>query len=251
MVWLFHSFFFQPLFNVLVAIYNFLPNHDLGLSIIILTILVKAALFPISWKQIKAQKEMQDIQPHLEEIKARYKDDKQALMQAQVELFKQHKINPLSSCLPVLVQLPFLIAIYWVFINGLRDQSLNDLYSFVQNPGHLNSSFLGIMTLTTTHTLVLPIIAGAMQFVQTWMLNTKRPPKVAGSKDEDFAVIMNRQMMVVMPLMTVWIGYQFPAGLALYWLTNTVITVGQQLAFLRHGKNKAAAIEVLPPAPAQ
>ena len=251
MIWFFTTVFYQPLFNLLVWIYDLLPNHDLGLSIIILTVLVKLALFPVSWMQIKAQKELQDIQPKLTELKERFKNDKQGLAQAQMELFQAHKINPLASCFPVIIQLPFLIAIARVFYSGIGDEGLSLLYPFVHNPEHLSSSFLGILNLTDTHTLILPIIAGILQGLQTWMLTAKaqRPPKVPGSRDEDLTVIMNRQMLFIMPVMTAFAGYRFAAGLSLYWLVNIVITVIQQLIFLRqNGGAKTDTLEVLPPA---
>ena len=252
MLYILYVIFYQPLYNLLVLIYNLLPNHDLGLAIIILTLVVKAALFPISWKQIQSQKSLQDMQPKLDELKRKFKDDKQAQMQAQVQLFQEHKINPLSSCLPILIQLPFLIAIYRVFIAGLGDSGLSGLYPFIHNPGHLNTMLFGLVDLTKTGTFVLPIAAGLLQGLQVWMLNTKRPPKVAGAQDEDMAVIMNRQMMVIMPIMTAFIGYRLPCGLALYWMVNVLITVAQQLVFLRkHGKKTVVAgVEVRPPAPA-
>ncbi len=235
---IFNQIFYQPLFNLLIVIYSFVPGNDLGIAIILLTLLVKLVLAPLSWKQIVAQKAMQDLQPKLEEIKKEHKDDKQALMQAQMKLFQENKINPLSSCLPLLVQLPFLIALYYVFVNGLKQNNLSLLYSFVPHPATLNTTFAGFLSLTETKNIVLALITGAAQFFQAKMLMTKKPPQVPGSKDETFATMLNQQMLYVMPAFTALIVYQFPAGLGLYWLTQSVLSVAQQHLFLRFQKTK-------------
>ncbi|MBI4272583.1 membrane protein insertase YidC [Candidatus Uhrbacteria bacterium] len=230
---IFNQIFYQPLFNLLIVIYSFVPGNDLGVAIILLTVLVKLILAPLSWKQIVAQKALQDLQPKLEEIKKEHKDDKQALMQAQMKLFQEHKINPLSSCLPLLVQLPFLIALYYVFVNGLKTESFSMLYGFVPHPETLNTTFFGFLSLTETKNILLAIVTGAAQFWQAKMLMTKKPPKVPGSKDETFATMLNQQMLYVMPAFTALIVYQFPSGLGLYWLTQSVLSVAQQHLFLR------------------
>ncbi|MBI4253108.1 membrane protein insertase YidC [Candidatus Uhrbacteria bacterium] len=229
---LFTAVFYQPLLNLLIWTYNILPNHDLGLSIIILTILVKLALYPLSWKQLESQKQLQDIQPKIEALKAQYKDDKQGLAQAQMKFFKEEKINPLSSCLPLLVQLPFLIALFYVFTNGLKDEGYaNLLYPFIQNPGTLNHTFLGLFSLSQSQNIILAVIVGGIQFWQSKLMIAKRPPKVPGSKDEDMAAVMSKQMMFFMPIITGVMTYQFPSGLGLYWFFQTVLAIGQQYLF--------------------
>jgi len=229
---IFTSAFFQPLFNLLVIIYNLVPGQDLGVTIILLTIAVKVILTPLSWKQLAAQEALKALQPKLEELKKQYKDDKQGMVQAQMKLFTEHKINPLSSCLPLLVQLPFLIALYYVFINGLKGESLGLLYPFVSRPAELHESFLGILTLTEGKNVFLALVTGALQFWQAKMLSTKKPPEVKGSKDETFATAMNQQMLYVMPAFTALIVYQFPSGLGLYWLTQTAFGIIQHYMFL-------------------
>ena len=145
-----------------------------------------------------------------------------------MKLYKEEKVNPLSSCLPLLLQLPFLIAIYQVFINGLHAENLRWLYPFIQNPGSLQSVAFGFLDLSKA-SIVLAVITGATQYWQTKMLATARPPKaMPGAKDEDMAAIMNRQMQIMMPAMTVIIGISLPSGLVLYWLATTVLTIAQQ-----------------------
>jgi len=201
-------------------------------------------LFPLSWKQLKGQQAMQDIQPKLEAMKIQYKDDADGLRLAQMKFFQEEKINPLSSCLPLFIQIPFLFAIYYVFISGLSSTNFSELYPFVANPGTLNPTFLGWFSLTELAVkqnplvinwglVILPVLAGLAQFWQAKMMYTKRPPKVPGSQDEDFAAVFNQQMLYFAPGMTMVFGCIFPVGLALYWLVNTIMSVGQQFVFLR------------------
>lgn len=229
---IFTTLFYQPLLNLLIWIYTILPNHDLGLSIIILTILVKAVLAPLSWKQLESQKQLQDIQPKLEELKKQHKDDKQGLAQAQMKFFQEQKINPLSSCLPLLVQLPFLIALFYVLSNGLKDSAYaNLLYPFIQNPGTLNHTFLGFFSLSQNQNIILTLLTAGAQFWQSKLMTAKRPPKIPGAKDEDIAAAMSKQMMFFMPIITGVMTYQFPSGLGLYWLFQTLLAIGQQYVF--------------------
>ena len=233
--------------NLLIGIYNILPGHDLGVAIIILTILVKVVLAPLTWKQLESQKLLQDIQPKLKELKERHKDDKQAFAQAQMQFFQQEKINPLASCLPLLIQLPFLFALFYVFSAGLKNADLTKLlYPFIQNPGKLNETFMGIFSLTQTGNIVLALATAGVQFYQSKMLLAKRPPKVPGAKDEDMAAVMSNQMMYMMPILTGFMTYQFPSGLGLYWFMQSFLAIGQQVLFNRSAKNKPVQVEVLP-----
>ena len=247
MLHLYTTLFYQPLFNLLVWIYNILPTHDMGLAIILLTILVKVLLFPFTWKQLKAQEALQEMQPKLDGLKEQYKDDKQGLVQAQMALFKEHKVNPASSCLPLLIQFPFLIALYRVFISGLNSKSLELLYPFVYNPEHLGNTLLGILPLHTAN-IPLAVLAAGVQFWQGKMMLAKRPPKnlqkLPGAKDEDMAAMMSKQMMYMMPMMTLFLGTTLPAGLVLYWFMQTILTIGQQYLIKVIAKKKPMLEEI-------
>ena len=240
---MFETLLYQPLFNLLIFLYNTIPGENLGLAIIVLTILIKLALFPLSLKSIKSQKLMQDLQPKLEELKEKYKGQKEKLAQETMALYKQQKINPLSSCLPLLIQLPFLIAVYRVFMVGLKsEENFSLLYSFVQNPGTLNHMFLGFMDLSVPF-IPLALVTAAVQFWQTKMLMHKKQPKVKTAKDEGMMAMMNKQMLYFMPVMTFIIGVKFPSGLVLYWLVVTLLTGLQQVYFLKK-KEKQEGQEV-------
>src|SRR3989344_3969696 len=147
-----------------------------------------------------------------------------------MKLYKQHKVNPVASCLPVLVQIPILLALYYVLRAGLGDTNFALLYSFVENPGSLNPVSFGLVDLAKPN-YILAVLSGIAQFWQAKMLSAKRPPKAAGEggKDEDMASIMNKQMTYFMPVVTLLVGLQLPGGLTLYWFISTVLTALQQL----------------------
>lgn len=239
MVYLFDLFIYQPIYNLLIFIYNIVP--DFGAAIIIITIIIKFLLIPLSKKQIESQKKMQVLQPKIKEIQAKYKDNKEKQSKAMIELYKESKANPFSGCLPMIIQLIFLIAIYRVLFNissaGLV-VSQADLYAFISNPGQINKMFLGMIDLSSAvdfakislaslpHILLVILAAGA-QFIQTKMMMAKQPVRKAGA-EPDFSEIMMKQMLFLGPLLTLFIGIKFPAGLALYWLVSTVFMIIQQ-----------------------
>lgn len=224
--------FYQPILNLLVWLHNVIPGNDFGWAIIALTIIIKIILWPLSGKSLKSQKALQELQPKVDALKEKFKDNKEELGRAMMELYKKEKVSPFSSCLPLLVQLPFLIAIYQVLRDGLQNGSLNLLYSFMAKPEAVNTVFLGIVDLSKT-SVVMAVIAGALQFWQTKMLMHKKQPNIPGAKDEGMASMVNKQMLYVMPIVTVVIGASLPGGLTLYWLMNTLATVAQQLFVLK------------------
>ena len=160
-----------------------------------------------------------------------------------MELYKTEKVNPFSSCLPLLIQFPFLIAVYYVFRDGLAGNKALDLvYSFLAKPESLNPITLGFFDLSKP-SIILAVIAGVAQFWQVKMMSVQRPPqKLAGAKDEDMMAIMNKQMIYFMPILTVFFGFTFPAGLMLYWLVTTLLTGLQQLYIFKNPPiNESAA----------
>ena len=230
---LYDVIFYQPILNLLVFLYNVIPGHDLGIAIILLTFIIKLILHPFSIKSLKSQKALQNLQPKVEALKTQYKDQKEKLAQEMMKLYKEEKVNPFSSCLPLLIQFPFLIAVYQVFMSGLTNGSLGQLYPFVSNPGSLNSIAFGFFDLAKAQWF-LAILAGGAQFWQTKMLLAKKPEiKSKASQDESMMVTMNKQMTYLMPIMTVFIGWNLPGGLVLYWFVITLLTALQQLIAFR------------------
>lgn len=239
---LFHTIFFQPIFNILIWLYSALPYKDIGISIILLTLLVKVVTYPLALMQIKQQREMQELQPKIDEIRKRLKDDQDAQAKELMELYKKEKVNPAAGCWPLLVQIPIFIALYQALNVGLKAGGYGDLYAFVPTPASIQTMFIGLFDLTKPN-YVLAVLAGIVQFFQTRHILkppaatvTPPPTEVAattGAKDESMAAMMNKQMMYVMPLMTVFIGISLPGGLTLYWLTMSALTLLQQVYVLR------------------
>ena len=238
MKFIFELFLYQPLFNLFVSIYNVVP--DVGAAIVILTIIVKLALHPFTSKSVIAQKALQDLQPKLAEIKKKHKGDQQAIAQETMALYKENKVNPFGSCLPILIQLPVFLALYWVLRAGLTTDNFDLLYSFVANPGSINTFTIGGIDLSVPN-VYLAVMAGLAQFWQAKTMSTKKAPKAAGdgAADEDTMAMVNKQMLYFMPVITVFIGMSFPGGLALYWFLSTLFTAAhQQIVFKKKSTNK-------------
>lgn len=226
---LLHAVLYQPLYNLLIWLYDVIPGSDMGLAIIALTVAVKLALWPLTHASFRSQKALQALQPKLDELKGRHGADKEALAKATMELYASEKVNPLSSCLPVLLQLPVLFALYAVLQNGLKAEGLSSLYPFVANPGTIDATLFGLLDLTAKN-VPLALVTGAATYAQIRMFSTARPkpPVAPGAKDEDMLAAMNKSMTYTMPVMTAVIGIGLPAGLLIYWVTNTLVSIGQQ-----------------------
>ena len=229
LIQIFNEVLYRPLFNVLIWLYDVLPGHDLGIAIIILTAAIRLLLYPLSKKAIKSQKALTGLQPKIKEIQKKYKD-KADQAKATMELYRQYRINPMSGCLPILIQLPILIALYRVFFTGLDPEKLNGLYGFISRPELLNPMFLGIINLSQ-RSIFLSVLAGFLMFVQSKMMMSKGPASLGGGlkiKGLDFSSIMGQQMTYLMPLLTVFIAFGLPAGLPLYWAVITLFGIVQQ-----------------------
>lgn len=233
---------YQPILNVLAFLYN--NTLDLGISIILLTILIKLFLWPLSRKAIKSQKEMQEIQPKLDALKKQYADNKEALGKATMDLYKEHKINPLSSCLPLLIQLPFLFAVFRVLRVGMSED-LYLVYSFLTKPTNFQAISFGFMDLSKPN-IYLAVLAGLAQFVQSKMMlakNNKINSGTAAAPEENMTAMMNKQMVYIFPVMTIIFGFSLPGGLTLYWFMFTFFTIVQQYLVLRSNKKSNSFVE--------
>ncbi len=219
---LFNQILYIPLFNAVVWLYNFIPGDDFGVAIIVLTLIVRLILLPLSIKGIKSQKALNDVGPKVKEIKEKYKSDMNTQSAEILKLYKENGINPLSGCLPLLIQIPILIALYRVFINSFKPESLELLYSFVQVPEVINRIAFGFLDLAMANP-VLVIISGAAQYFQMKASVSKNQ---SGNKQLDS---MNRQMLYFFPVMIIIIGWKLPAGLLVYWITTTGISLLEQV----------------------
>ena len=222
-VTIFDLFLYFPLFNALVLIYNYLPGHDFGLAIIILTIIIRFILYPISVKAFQSQKALQSLQPKLQELQVTYKQDKEKLAKETFELYKTEKINPFSGLLLALIQLPILIALYNVFWNGLKPEALTHLYSFVVIPSQINPMFLSLVDLSKPN-IIFAVLAGVAQFLQTKMLM----PEPNKSDKGGMASMMQKQMLYFFPIITIIILFNLPSALGLYLIISGLFSIVQQ-----------------------
>lgn len=217
------------------------PGHYVGVAIIVLTIIIRLILLPSSMKSVRQQKKMRDLQPEIQELQKKYKDDKQKQSQELMKFYQQNKINPIGSCLPLLIQLPILLILYYVFRNGLGMDRFDLLYTWMPRPEFINTHFLGI-DLAQTDRFVLPVIAGILQFIQGWQLLPKKQPN---QKTGDMSAMVSKQMLYLMPVFTIFIGGRLPSALVLYWIITTLFSIGQQWWALREPdssiKNKVSS----------
>lgn len=253
---IFNIFFYGPILNLLVLILvglNFLHIPGaFGLSIIILTILIRILVWPLMSTQLKSAKKMQDLKPHLDALKSKHKGDKQAFAKAQMDLYKEHGVNPAGGCLPILIQFPILIALYqtiFAFFSG--PAGLENINKVLYFPWlHLKTvpslDFLGISLAVkpsefgqyNIFLLLIPLITALLTFIQSKMMMPSKPlkeyptdtTKEKKEKEgmEDAMGAMQGQMMYMMPIMIGYFAFQFPIGLALYWNVMTILGIVQQ-----------------------
>lgn len=226
---LYHVVFYQPIYNAIIWLYTVLPGNDLGVAVVAVTVIIRLVLYPLSLKSIRAQKMMTELQPKLEEIKKKYANDKEKQAQETMRLYREEKVNPLSSCLPILLQLPFLIAIFHALQGIANPEGLKEIYAFLPHPETIQTvGFFGLLDLAKASPIVA-ILAGLAQFAQGRMLVQRRPPTHnSATKDEDFSVMVNQQMTYIMPLVTTVIAWSFPSGVSLYWFLSTGLLALQQ-----------------------
>lgn len=237
----FNTIIFTPLYNGLVFLIDVLPLADVGFAVVLLTILVKIILFPLAHKVARMQVQMRELSPHIEAIKEQYKDDKQEQTLKLMALYKEKNIRPFLSILVVLIQLPIIFGLYWVFFRGgLPTIQIELLYSFVPVPEMVNMHFLGLFDMGG-RSIVLALLAGITQFIHTsYALPAPKPRGENPSIKDDLAHSFHLQMKYVMPIIVVVISYTISAAIALYWLTSNLFAIGQELLVLRKAKAAVA-----------
>lgn len=258
------QFLSQPILNALILLYKVLFSN-LGLAILALTSLVRLALIPLTNPQLKSAQKMQEINPELEELKKKFKDDKQKLMQAQMELYKKHGINPAAGCLPQIVQFVILISLYQAFNQvikpdvGLVEKLNQNLYPIAKlaTGSVLNLSFL-YLDLSKPDLIHIPgfvalpglfvILATIFQFLSSKMMmpmakKEEKLAKVTEGKTDDFASSMQKQMLYLFPAMTLIFGYTMPSGVMLYWFAFSFFSFLQQMIIAKNNKNKLIVLK--------
>lgn len=247
---LWDGIFYRPIYNALIFLTYIAPFHSLAFAIIILTIIIRTILLVPSHKSMKSQKKLQEIQPRLEKIKEKYKGDQQKIASETMAIWKEAKVNPLGSCLPMLLQLPFLIAIFYVIQDGLNPDNTYLLYSAYQNfsLNNIGTNFFGILELKKANLYVMPLIIGGLQFAQI-KLSMASSNKKTTSSGKDQIAMTNGVMLYMMPVMIAVFTASLPAGVGMYWGTSTIYGIIQQIFINRskpdkEGESKVRVIEV-------
>lgn len=213
---LFNTLLRDPLTALLRFLYESVTFGDLGLAIVILTVLIRTALAPLFYKSLRQQSALRKLQPHIKNIQDKHKNDREAQGKALMDLYREHGVNPLASFGLLLVQLPILIALYQVFLSPLPD---------------IDQSFLGLINLQERSTLMVVIAALLQYFLGVLSIDKAAPA-------DDPAARMGRNMAVIGPLITVLVLYSLPAAVGLYWIATTAFSIAQQMhVSARYGKN--------------
>jgi YidC/Oxa1 family membrane protein insertase len=217
---IFNIIFYKPLFQALLWLSNNLPGNDIGIAIIVLTCAIRLLIYPLNTKSIQSQRALQKLQPKIQEIQSKFKDDKEKQGRAMMDLYRQEKINPLAGCLPMLIQLPILMALFLVFKDFTKTLDTSPM-------------FLGLINLTEP-SKILAVLAGVTQFIQVKMISPKNNP----NKDKsDFSQIMQKEMLYLFPLVTVVFLWKLPSAIGVYWLTTNLFSIVQQYLIFKPQNN--------------
>ncbi|MBU1045595.1 YidC/Oxa1 family membrane protein insertase [Patescibacteria group bacterium] len=227
----FHVILWQPLFNLLILLCYYLPGHNLGVAIIVLTLLIRVILYPLQDRASRSQLAMQALQPKLKEIQAKYKNNREEQAKAMMELYKTEKINPFSAFLVTLIQLPILFILYRMFWQGIQEENFVYLYSFVQRPEVINPMFLGINL--NEPSPFLAVIVGITFFLQSkFAMPKKEKNQNQSPKKSGFADMFQKQMIFLFPILITVVLLRLPAALGLYLLVAGIFMAAQQF-FIR------------------
>ncbi len=240
---IFATLFYIPLYNGLVFLIDILPGHSAGFAIVLLTLIIRLVLFPLSRKSIKTQLQMKQIEPDVQRIKNETKD-KQEQAKRLLELYKEREINPFAGFFLILIQLPILIALYKVFRSGLPAVDPTLLYSFIEAPKEVFMTFIGIDLMQKS--IILALITAITQYIQI-SLSLPTPPKkdpAVKSNVPDFAQTMNTQMKYVFPVLIFFIA-SVSAVIGLYLAISNIFMILQEI-FVRRKLMKQYGLEKKP-----
>lgn len=225
---IYHLVFFNPLYNLLVLLFQVLPFSDAGLAVICLTVIVRLIIFPLSKKAILTQVKMAEVGPELKAIKEKYKSQEEQARKT-LELYKEKKVNPFSGIFVILIQLPIIIALYRIFLHaGFPQVDSSILYSFVKAPEYIHTNFLGFIDITQKSAL-LALLAAITTFIQFRISMSMQKAPEGNSFGDNLARSMQVQMKYFFPLLVFFISYKISGVIALYWLTTNLFTIGQEL----------------------
>lgn len=220
---IFNTVLYQPMLNFLILIYVYTNNF--GIAVIGLTLLIRILTNPLNQKALESQKAMAEIQPKLQEIQKKYKDSPERQAQEMMALYKDKKFNPFSGILFLFIQIPIIWALFYVFKGGISIDPAQ-MYSFVHFPEIINPYFLGIDL--SKPNIYLAIITAIAQFIQAKTGTPPAPKAAPDDKTSQMTNMMQKQMVIFIPVITLFVLYNLPAALGLYWLITTVFSIFQQ-----------------------
>lgn len=229
---LYNELLYRPLLNALVFLTGFIPGGDVGAAIILLTLLVRLLLFPLTHRSLLTQRKLKELEPEISKIRAQTKDKTEEQGRRLLELYKQHGVNPLSGVASLFIQLPILIALYQVFWRGITFNE-NLLYPFVAYPETLHLNFLGLFNLAG-RSWILAALATLSQFFQMKLAMPTLPPGGKSMKEE-FSRAFAIQSRYVFPVIIFYISLRFPAALALYWTVTNLFAIVHEWLVRRRG----------------
>jgi YidC/Oxa1 family membrane protein insertase len=239
-IYIWHTFFFDPVYNGLVFFIDVIPGGDVGLAIVATVIIVKTILLPLSIKAAKTQRIMREIEPKLKELKETLKDKREEQAKAMMDIYKNAGINPLASIALIFLQIPIIIALYFSVSKGggvaLPDINVELLYSFIATPSLVNMNFMGIVDMGGK-SLVLALLAAVTQYFQVKVSMPALPPKdpkAAPSFKDDFSRNMQLQMRYMMPVIIFFVAYAVSASIALYFFVSNLVAISQEFYVRKH-----------------
>ncbi len=240
MSFLYHTLFFDPLYNLLILLFKILPWADAGILVIILTIIVRSVLYPLSRKAVLTQVKMAEIAPELSEIKEKYKDKAEEQARLTLALYKDRGINPFSGILVILIQIPIIFALYQIFLH-FPTVNTSILYSFIQAPEAINTTFLGLIDISLKNALIAFFAALSTYFQIHISTRSQTTPK-GNSFGDNLTRSMQSQMKYLFPVLVFFISYRISGVIALYWLTTNLFTIAQELFVRRNIKTSQVSI---------
>jgi YidC/Oxa1 family membrane protein insertase len=238
MSYIFNEFFYNPLYNGLILLLSWLPSPDVGVAVILFTALVKFFLFPLSRKAVSTQLKLREFEPELAALKVKYKDNREKQAQKMLALYRNNGINPFSGILLVIIQIPIIFALYFIFLKGgLPSIDTSLLYSFVaaaveRISDPINMDFFGFMDIGKPQ-WILAVLAGITQFAQVQFSLPKMEKVENPTFKDDMSRSINMQMRYILPIFITIIAWKLSGAVALYWITGNLFTIGQEIYLKR------------------
>lgn len=231
---LWYNIIYVPTYNILIFFVSISPFNSFAIAIILLTILIRLLILIPNQKALEQQKRLREVQPKIKEIQEKYKNDQKKIGEETMKLWKKEKVNPLGSCLPMIIQLPIMIGLYLVIRNATDVGNVIMLYPFLRDFSIENmNTFLFGINLVESGNYILPIFIASMQFFQIKlsfdMKKTDSNKENKKSEKKDAMAIQQNVMMIAMPLMVAYFTFILPAGVGLYWGVSTLIGIIQQV----------------------